>query len=70
MAVAVSKEGGNDRNSESFNYGLRAGVGINYGRLTFDVGYDLGLANLGKGGFTTRTSTFFMTLGYNWLGSR
>ena len=67
MAVAVSKEGGIDK---SFNYGLRAGCGLNFGKLTFDVGYDLGLANLGKGSFETRTGTFFMTLGYNWLGSR
>lgn len=72
MAVAVSKDGYGTKEAidKDFNYGLRAGVGINYGRLTFDVGYDLGLANLGKGSLTTRTSTFFMTLGYNWLGSR
>lgn len=55
---------------EDFNYGLRVGCGLNFGRLTFDLGYDLGLANLGKGQYDTNTGTFFMTVGFNWAGSR
>lgn len=54
---------------EQFNYGLRFGCGMNYGRLTFEAGYDLGLANLAKSG-TARTSTFFMNIGFNWAGSK
>lgn len=67
--------------AEQFNYGLRVGCGLNFGRLTFDVGYDLGIPNLAKGyddyyskdykrDFSSRTGTFFMTLGFNWAGSR
>lgn len=55
--------------NEHVNYGLRFGCGMNYGRLTFDVGYDLGIANLAKSG-TARTGTFFMNVGFNWAGSK
>ena len=53
--------------SEDFNYGLRFGCGMNFGRLTFDVGYDLGLADLGG---DQKSGTLFMTIGFNWAGSR
>lgn len=66
IAINLDKDNMLDK---SVNYGIRLGCGLNYGRLTFDVGYDFGLANLAKHG-TTRTGTFFMTLGFNWLGSR
>lgn len=64
---------------EQVNYGIRLGCGINFGRLTLDIGYDLGLANLGgeyyEYGYGYRkwdinTSTVFMTIGFNWAGSR
>ena len=60
--------------SEEVNYGMRLGCGINFGRLTFDIGYDLGLANLGgdsyNGKVDVNTATVFMTIGFNWAGSR
>lgn len=52
---------------KDLNYGLRFGCGLNFGRLTFDVGYDLGLADLGN---DAKTGTLFMTIGFNWAGSR
>ena len=52
---------------KDFNYGLRFGCGLNFGRLTFDLGYDLGLADLGN---DAKTGTLFMTVGFNWAGSR
>lgn len=63
---------------EDFNYGIRFGCGINFGRLTFDVGYDLGLYNLGGEYYNgsryvdgdLSTGTFFATIGFNWAGSR
>lgn len=60
----------NDDFHEQFNYGLRLGCGLNYGRLTFDLGYDFGLANLGDGYDEEKSGTFFMTFGYNWAGSK
>lgn len=55
---------------DKVNYGMRFGCGINFGRLTLDLGYDLGLADLGKYGNEARTATFFATVGFNWAGSR
>lgn len=52
------------------NYGLRFGCGMNFGRLTLDLGYDLGLANLGGDYYDAKSGTFFMTIGFNWAGSR
>ncbi len=52
---------------EDFNYGLRFGCGLNFGRLTLDLGYDLGLADLGG---SQKSGTFFATIGFNWAGSR
>lgn len=54
-----------------FNYGLRFGCGMNFGRLTLDLGYDLGLANvIDSDHYSAKTGTFFMTIGFNWAGSR
>lgn len=53
--------------SEDFNYGLRFGCGMNFGRLTLDIGYDQGLCDLGH---DQKSGTFFMTVGFNWAGSR
>lgn len=54
-----------------FNYGLRFGLGLNFGRLTFDVAYDLGLKNIYDGPkFKVHTSTLFVTLGVNLVGCR
>lgn len=56
---------------ERLNDGLRFGVGLNYGRLTFDVAYDLGLKNMGEFKHDDwNTRTLFLTLGVNLVGSR
>lgn len=56
---------------ERFNYGLRFGVGLNFGRLTFDAAYDLGLKNLTSGSkYKMHSRTFFVTLGFNIAGKR
>lgn len=73
-----------DWSDDRFNYGLRFGVGLNFGRLTFDLAYDLGLKNSGgkyyiwdKDYTTPRivkfdafTGTFFATIGFNIAGKR
>lgn len=54
-----------------FNAGFRVGCGLNFGRLTFDLGYDLGLVNIiDSDRSSVNTGTFFMTVGFNWAGSR
>lgn len=56
---------------ESLNYGFRIGLGMNFKRLTFDVAYDAGLASHKEGdGEGLKTSTVFLTVGYNFLGKR
>ena len=55
---------------DRFNYGLRLGCGLNFGRLTFDMAYDFGLKNLGERDFDLHTRTFFVTIGYNIAGER
>lgn len=53
------------------NIGLRAGCGLNFGRLTFDVGYDFGLTNAyDYDKIKVHSGTFFATLGVNFAGSR
>ena len=60
-----------DWNDDRFNYGLRFGLGLNFGRLTFDAAYDLGLKNvLDDRHYTAKTGTFFVTLGVNLAGKR
>ena len=54
---------------ENLNGGLRLGCGMNYGRFTFDVNYDIGLVDVGKQRRRT-TGTAFITLGFNCAGSR
>lgn len=54
---------------KQFNGGLRVGCGMNFGRLTFDLGYDIGLINLANNS-TSTSGTFFMNVGVNWIGSR
>ena len=68
---------------ELVDYSLRVGFGLNFGRLYFDFGYDYGLKdwsvehyNYGSS-YSGKSSTnlgnsgvFFMTLGFNWAGSR
>ena len=55
---------------ERFNYGMRVGCGLNFGRLTFDLSYDYGLKNLGSRHLDLYTGTFFATIGYNIAGER
>ena len=62
------------------DYGLRFGCGLNFGRLVVNMGYDYGLADIepNKKFISTyssktptfKTGMFFMTLGFNWAGSR
>jgi hypothetical protein len=59
-----------DWEDDRFNYGLRFGCGMNFGRLTLDLGYDLGLKNFGEKHVKIKSGTFFMTIGFNWAGSR
>ena len=60
-----------DWNDDRFNYGLRFGLGLNFGRLTFDAAYDLGLKNvLNDRHYKAKTGTFFVTLGVNLAGCR
>ena len=60
--------------SDDFGYGVRLGVGINYGRLYANVGYDIDLAEKDlRGGYRSGTYTssgFFATIGFNFGGSR
>lgn len=62
----------NDWNDDRFDYGVRFGCGMNFGRLTLDLGYDIGLKNWydGNKDYTINTGIFFMTVGFNWAGSR
>lgn len=69
FSVRVDTEDLDDDNN--IDYGLRIGCGLNYGRLYFDMGYDLGF----KTWTFNRTDTgnmgiFFATIGFNWAGSR
>lgn len=58
-------------NEDRYNYGLRLGLGLNFGRLTFDAAYDFGLKNIiDSKDYSAHTATFFLTLGFNMVGSR
>ena len=67
-----------DWNDDRFDYGLRFGCGLNYGRLYFDFGYDLGLKNwYDRDGrynndkdYTINRGVLFVTFGFNWAGER
>ena len=60
-----------DWDDNRLNYGLRFGCGMNYGRLTLDMGYDLGLKNAyDSSDYKATSGTFFMTIGINWAGDR
>jgi hypothetical protein len=61
-----------DWNDDRFDYGVRFGCGMNFGRLTLDLGYDIGLKNWydGNKDYTINTGILFMTVGFNWAGSR
>ena len=71
MSYCVEDMDDNDGfDDDRFNYGLRIGCGLNFGRLTFDMAYDYGLKNFGKKHFDLRTGTFFATIGFNIAGER
>lgn len=60
-----------DFDNDRFDYGLRFGCGVNFGRLYMDLGYDLGLKNwYDSSDHTAFTGIFFATIGFNWAGSR
>ena len=65
-------EDNKDWNDDRFDYGVRFGCGMNFGRLTLDLGYDIGLKNWydGSKDYSIHTGIFFMTVGVNWAGSR
>ena len=52
---------------DQFNYGLRFGCGLNFGRLTFDMAYEYGLD---EKRYDARSGTFFATIGFNIAGER
>jgi len=53
------------------DYGLRFGTGFNYGRLYANIGYDLGLKNWADDGYpSNKSGFFFVTLGFNFVGSK
>lgn len=61
--------------SEAFEAAIRAGVGLNFGRLYVNVGYDFGLVTheyyeYRYYNFDCKNNTFFATIGFNWAGSR
>lgn len=61
--------------SDEFGYGVRLGVGINYGRFYANVGYDIDLAEKNLTGGSRDYGTFtssgiFATIGFNFGGSR
>ena len=74
--------GGYLTESEEFDGAVRIGCGLNFGRLYFNMGYDIGLVEhengISRAGSTIHwgkenkwsNNTFFMTLGFNWAGSR
>lgn len=65
------KDADEEWDKDRFNYGLRIGCGLNFGRLTFDLAYDYGLKKLWD--YTDKsihTGTFFATIGVNFVGSR
>lgn len=64
----VGGVGGYLTESESFEAAVRAGVGINFGRLYMNVGYDFGVTGHGYNDGTN--NTLFATIGFNWAGSR
>lgn len=51
-------------------YGIRFGCGFNYSRLYANVGYDIGLLDVGVSGSKGHFKTLFLTLGFNIVGSR
>ncbi len=61
---------------EQMDYGLRLGCGINYRRICFNFGFDFGLKDHmfdNKEGFYEHDgmlTSFFVTLGWNFLGNR
>lgn len=59
-----------DWDDNRFNYALRLGLGMNFGRLVFDFAYDLGLKNTGTDRYKSHTGTFFATIGVNLAGAR
>lgn len=56
--------------SETVNYGVRAGIGFNYRRLYVNTGYDYGFNKIkGYNNAEYTNGTAFMTIGFNFVGS-
>jgi hypothetical protein len=58
--------GGYLTKAKEFEGAVRLGCGINFGRLYANVGYDIGVIKHNR----RSNNTFFMTVGFNFLGSR
>lgn len=60
-----------DDGYDNVDAGLRFGTGFNYRRLYANVGYDLGLKNMnGDSDYSCKSGFFFVTIGYNFVGSK
>lgn len=60
-----------DDGHDCVDAGLRFGTGFNYRRLYANVGYDLGLKNMsGDSDYSCKSGFFFVTIGYNFVGSK
>ena len=73
----IDKDKDNDSwQDERFDYGLRFGLGFNFGRLYANIGYDMGLKNLLDNeesrhhDYSIRSGILFATIGFNFAGSR
>lgn len=56
---------------EEVDYGVRFGCGWNFGRLYANIGYDLGIyEHDGNWNQNFKSNAFFITLGFNFAGSK
>lgn len=56
--------------TEEFESAWRIGCGLNWKRLYFNAGYDLGLTKHESYDNKYKYNTFFVTIGFNWAGDR
>lgn len=72
-AYSVEQLDKDDYDYNRYNFGVRIGCGMNYGRITLDLAYDLGLSSshvFRNSRDTACSGTFFATIGFNIVGSR
>ncbi|MDR0895170.1 MAG: DUF4421 domain-containing protein [Prevotellaceae bacterium] len=56
--------------AENIDAGIRVGCGWNFSRLYVNMGYDYGLIKYENYYFNNSNGTAFITIGFNWAGSR